>query len=310
MTRLEFFNLISKRNSAFLMCFVLISITLGCNQMNEGDGDIKLSEQLDTNSVDTLLEKEEIVLSYACVLSSAPLPILNSDTVYEKDILPETENLSGRILFQNQLHNDEIKEDELAMSWVGLFKAKDYFLSKARVLIQNTFDPVLDVDSTEISGWLVKVKEGDVKCEFMFAQIPVLKESSSVKSIELPKNSVLPGDTFKIQFGLYYYKIYASGYCIQPNPGEDWYKIRNFRLFVEEEFEGKSKKQLIMTQPWFNENVVELMFAGDLDGDDRLDLIIDKTFHYNAYMPTLYLSGAAKKGKVLKCMASRTVVGC
>lgn len=54
----------------------------------------------------------------------------------------------------------------------------------------------------------------------------------------------------------------------------------------------------------------QLIFAGDLDRDGRLDLILDTTDHYNLTRPTLFLSGAAGKGEVVHAVATHDAVGC
>jgi hypothetical protein len=53
-----------------------------------------------------------------------------------------------------------------------------------------------------------------------------------------------------------------------------------------------------------------LIFAGDLDRDGRLDLIFDTTDHYNVSRPTLFLSGAAAEGEVVRRVAEYRSVGC
>lgn len=53
-----------------------------------------------------------------------------------------------------------------------------------------------------------------------------------------------------------------------------------------------------------------LIFAGDLDRDGRLDLIFDTTDHYNLSRPTLFLSGAAGEGELVRAVATQDAVGC
>lgn len=53
-----------------------------------------------------------------------------------------------------------------------------------------------------------------------------------------------------------------------------------------------------------------LLFAGDLDRDGRLDLILDATDHYNVGQPTLYLSSHARDGELVRAVAVHTSVGC
>jgi hypothetical protein len=42
-----------------------------------------------------------------------------------------------------------------------------------------------------------------------------------------------------------------------------------------------------------------VIWAGDIDGDGRLDMILNLTNHYNIWMPTLFLSTAARKGDMV-----------
>lgn len=53
-----------------------------------------------------------------------------------------------------------------------------------------------------------------------------------------------------------------------------------------------------------------LIFAGDLDRDGRLDLILDASDHYNVAEPTLYLSSQAREGDLVHAVASHHSVGC
>lgn len=52
-----------------------------------------------------------------------------------------------------------------------------------------------------------------------------------------------------------------------------------------------------------------LLFAGDLDGDGRLDLLFDTSDHYNVRQPTLFLSGAGD-GQPVRAVAQHRAVGC
>ncbi|MGY4515007.1 hypothetical protein [Lysobacter sp. HA18] len=53
-----------------------------------------------------------------------------------------------------------------------------------------------------------------------------------------------------------------------------------------------------------------LLFAGDLDHDGRLDLILDTTDHYNVSEPTLYLSSGAEPHALVRKVASHSSTGC
>jgi hypothetical protein len=60
----------------------------------------------------------------------------------------------------------------------------------------------------------------------------------------------------------------------------------------------------------FGDAVPTVQFAGDLDRDGRVDLLIDTTDHYNLSRPTLFLSGAAKNGQHVAEVARQELTGC
>lgn len=69
-------------------------------------------------------------------------------------------------------------------------------------------------------------------------------------------------------------------------------------------------KTLIAAQLNFDDKMIEIHFAGDIDGDGIIDFIIDTSRHYNQLSPTLYLSKPAKeKGSVIP-IAIQNTVGC
>ena len=53
-----------------------------------------------------------------------------------------------------------------------------------------------------------------------------------------------------------------------------------------------------------------VLWAGDLDHDGRLDLVIDTSWHYNLYAPSLYLSSAAAPGQLVAKVATFSSAGC
>ncbi len=57
-------------------------------------------------------------------------------------------------------------------------------------------------------------------------------------------------------------------------------------------------------------DVPALLWAGDLDGDEKLDLLLDLSDHYIVSEPTLLLSSAAAPGDLVGRVASRRSVGC
>ena len=62
--------------------------------------------------------------------------------------------------------------------------------------------------------------------------------------------------------------------------------------------------QAIFRMPEFvDEAHLSLRFAGDLDGDGKLDLIMSNSWKYSLHPVQLYLSSAAKKGELVREVA-------
>lgn len=55
---------------------------------------------------------------------------------------------------------------------------------------------------------------------------------------------------------------------------------------------------------------IEPIWSGDLDGDGRIDLIIDTSEHYNVFAPMLFLSTEAGEGEIVGAAASFVTTGC
>ena len=53
-----------------------------------------------------------------------------------------------------------------------------------------------------------------------------------------------------------------------------------------------------------------LLWAGDLDGDGRLDLVLDESDHYNVTETTLYLSSTAAPGALVGRAGRHRTTGC
>ncbi len=81
------------------------------------------------------------------------------------------------------------------------------------------------------------------------------------------------------------------------------------RRFLQLKKAGKI--QTLFTWPQaLSEEHAELIWAGDLDGDGKLDLLLDHSDHYNATGLTLYLSTWAAPGQLVGRAATFKTVGC
>ncbi len=106
------------------------------------------------------------------------------------------------------------------------------------------------------------------------------------------------------------YKLFATGRKKKVQEDPEAFEVWNYKLFMTASKGGYQITQLLVAQPNFDEKMIEVLFAGDIDGDEMLDLIIDTSPHYNATSPTLYLSKPADKKELVKPVGVHTSVGC
>jgi hypothetical protein len=90
----------------------------------------------------------------------------------------------------------------------------------------------------------------------------------------------------------------------------NFYLVSNYRLFIKATINGTERNQMLVSSRAFDDAMIEILFAGDIDGDNIPDLIINTSYHYNAIVPTLYLSKPAGDKEILKVMGWHVSVGC
>lgn len=81
---------------------------------------------------------------------------------------------------------------------------------------------------------------------------------------------------------------------------------------------GADRQTLLTVDGWREEGRMTIgndgspfiVWSGDLDGDGKLDLLLNVTDHCDISLPTLYLSSAAKGGELVHEVAHFRSVGC
>ena len=81
-------------------------------------------------------------------------------------------------------------------------------------------------------------------------------------------------------------------------------------MFIKTTIGGKDYNQLLVSIPRETDSLGYILFAGDIDGDNIPDFVIDTAFHENAETTTLYLSGEAENGDLLKVVGLHSITGC
>ncbi|MBI5473826.1 MAG: hypothetical protein HY961_15930 [Ignavibacteriae bacterium] len=88
---------------------------------------------------------------------------------------------------------------------------------------------------------------------------------------------------------------------------EDKEVIENYKVIL---YSDQRRQTILNRARSYLDGSPTLRWAGDLDRDGRLDLLMDLTNHYNVSEPTLFLSSRAAANELVKKVASHRQVGC
>lgn len=246
------------------------------------------STQNNTNTSDSLLQKSESGIEIDSIILDT--------TVY-----PTDNNCIAKVLTTGTFHNDEVNPDDNQTQWFGLFSSRDkYYLKQTLINITNVYDPILDQDD-EATGWEVTTEHTDT-CLILIEQLPFLTDRN-IENILLQKNEIYPQDTIKFEYCGRKYYIYATGLNKEGN-------ILNYKLYLITTIDNKAYKTLLVSMPFFDGKMINIIFAGDIDGDNILDLLIDTSNHYNGERLTVYLSKPATNQQLITPIGMHLSVGC
>lgn len=267
---------------------LVVSVLSACN-----NSDNKISENKNT-VIDTLKK----LIKADC-----------DSIVYDDFNYPIDSVLTTKILPVATFHGDEVIENASQLNWIGLFKGKNgHYLKKTKIKTIKVYDLIVDENENDKTGCEVQVLSKDT-CLIVIEPLDYLSERN-IQAVNLAKYQILPGDTISFKYLDKDYKIFATG-CRRNNKNDStFYEIWNYRLYITTIINGQTINTLLVAKPGFQDNMVSILFAGDIDGDGILDLIIDTSYHYNLFNPTIYLSKPANKGEIVKPIGSHYSVGC
>lgn len=218
-------------------------------------------------------------------------------------------DLPGRMVMVGSWHGDEVDAHD-GETWLALTVAADggSRLQDAVIRVEAVVDEILDAPPAR-SGKQVALVDGSEPL-VLLRNLPQLKagpvESAALRRAEIGFDN--PGQV--------YFKgvLYEIGYaCPAEALGQE---SADCPLL----FSGGGRQQTLATYSVYrpgtteamagSEAFLQLLWAGDLDGDGRLDLLIDLTDHYNVSAPTLLLSGSAHEDQMVRPVAAFRTTGC
>lgn len=183
--------------------------------------------------------------------------------------------------------------DHLTRDWVELYRKNGkYYLQKADYTIEKGSDECSGSDTKTI----VTKKDAVLLINLPDAGL------GEISSVKIPKNKIWPKEKTSFQFNGTTYYLRAEGEILSGeetiDSGEDrFHDVKNYKLYIST---GTTAETLFLEQESFNDTFIELLFAGDIDRDGKLDFIVSASRDYEEHRVLLFLSSKAKAGGLIK----------
>ena len=286
-------------NAIRLSVYAVLTYTfISCNSGKAKQAPIAkqdtLTSKRDTPAVDS--EAFEIDSNF----QNYPLDFINDSAVLK---------YPARILTTGQFHEDEVTREDEGRSWYGIFmNSAGYYLDSTSLITKRVEDPVSDEKEGQNTGWEVKTSNSDTSF-LLISGVEGLSKRKIVPAT-IRKKEILPGESTTFSYNGITYTLYATGNKHNESKDSNFYLVSNYRLFIKATINGTERNQMLVSSRVCDDTMIEILFAGDIDGDNIPDLIINTSYHYNAIVPTLYLSKPAGDKEILKVMGWHVSVGC
>ncbi|MBO9204004.1 MULTISPECIES: hypothetical protein [Niastella] len=292
-----------------LLAFPLfIGVFYSCQSKKTGKGPDSVSPAIikAMDTVSTAMDTVSTAMDTATVAEEES-PLVDSNFKnFPIDFSNDSGHYPASILTTGQFHEDEVSREDLKRTWFGIFRNNGgYYLDSATIRTKRVEDPVLDENGSK-TGWEINTTNADTSI-LLIAGIDGLSKKAIVPA-QLSKNQLLPGEKVSFTYNGIVYTLFATGGMKKTSPKSEAYVI-NYELFLKATINGVERRQLLMSAAALDDAMAEILFAGDIDGDTIPDLIINTSYHYNAEVPTLYLSKPAG-AQLLKVMGLHVSVGC
>lgn len=284
---------------------ILLSSLFACNYNNKSTSKIVP----ETERTDTITDSTTVIhYSAKQTANIIKEQTINWDTIkFDNLNFPDDTNLTAQILFTGNFHSDEVCQGADKINWFGVFKNNSgYYVANTKITTARVND-IVDEDD-EKTGWEIQTLNKDTSV-LLISGLDFLV-SRQFTSVDLSQTIIWPGDSLTIKYLGRNYVLHATGGKIKVQESPEWYEIYNYKLYISTTKNGQLINQLLVAISRFNDQIVDIPLAGDIDGDGLLDLLIDVSDHYNVTSPTLYLSKPTDNKQILKVVGQSHFVGC
>jgi hypothetical protein len=220
-----------------------------------------------------------------------------------KSIAASQAPLSVRLVETGEgFHGDQVNARN-GETWLGLYVTESgSALIASRLTVRRVFDPIIDEDERSATGKSVLVG-GDDAPVFLVRNAPMLRPGKVVTSFYTAKRASYsleetPIVTLKLGTQSYFLKLVGSLSGNESLPA---------RFLLTDGVTAQTLYSFLNGDEYADYG---LSWAGDLDGDAKLDLYVELSPQENVTERKLFLSSQAKVGQLVAEIAEFVTSGC
>jgi hypothetical protein len=207
--------------------------------------------------------------------------------------------LQVQLLEIGEFHGDEVNA-HTSNGWLGLFVSKkESALRSTSIRVSRVFDPIVDDGTKKITGKRVRVPQS-IEPVFLVKNAPKL-QSGIIKTILAEQTNLSIGESISLTLENQHYQIRFVATSNNTNPALGNAKVQIVMGGVTQILSSNLSK---------DEGGFSILWAGDLDGDGKLDLYVNAAPHDNVESKRLLLSSQAGKGQLIQEIARFEITGC
>lgn len=207
----------------------------------------------------------------------------------------------SKMISINDYFSEAQAEQFNQLDWMAfVYDSATHQYSLVRIFSGNNFEASVDVSEDGKVGYLFKeIAKEKQKTVFLFDNPWMKKEMNHIQNLVQCDMALEGGETIEFTMASKKYRLQADDKQLVVDEKQGSF---DYHLFLHELSNNEISATVQLSFiPWFDDSKVKILFVGDLDGDQKPDVILDNSYKYtgSGISGILYLSSAAG-GKLLK----------